>query len=144
VKFDDLISTIDLLSDEQIDEVVDWQLAQSPAAHVEQDGGISRSWQSLHGDQVRASVARMPIPTDDDPLPRTIETIELVQGWLDTLLSVFSPIDLPALDINLWRPGDQVNDRCAQCQRYLPDSTPDPDTSRPGYLFCDECAVFNP
>jgi hypothetical protein len=134
VKFDDLISTIDLLSDEQIDEVVDWQLAQSPAAHVEQGGGIQLLDIITHNMRLASEV--------HDPVQRMVDS---VQEWLDTLLSLVFPMpNLPALDINMWLPGDQVNDRCPQCQRYLPDSAPDPDTSRPGYLFCDECAMFQP
>lgn len=35
MKFDDLIETIDLLANEEIDQVVDWQLTESPAAKAE-------------------------------------------------------------------------------------------------------------
>lgn len=43
MKFDDLISTIDQLSDEQIDDVVDWQMTQSLAAKREHGGGAKRA-----------------------------------------------------------------------------------------------------
>ncbi|MDV3135324.1 hypothetical protein [Mycobacterium sp. 29Ha] len=38
VKFDDLIAEIDQLDAEEADEIIDWQLAQSPAAMNEQGG----------------------------------------------------------------------------------------------------------
>lgn len=41
MKFDDLIETIDMLSATQADEVIDWQLTDSPAAHMEgPTGGV--------------------------------------------------------------------------------------------------------
>lgn len=126
MKFDDLISTIDQLDDEQIDEVVDWQMSQSPAARREHQRGYG--------------IGLLPpsAATLENPFQRMIDSI---QNMLDVLLP------WPDIRMSLWLPGDDapaaqyLADRCTQCQRYMPISArPDPELSRPGVLFCDECA----
>jgi hypothetical protein len=52
--FDDLIETIDKLTDEQIDEVVDWQMTDSPAAKTE---GIKSGRQAVEIGQRLANSA---------------------------------------------------------------------------------------
>lgn len=64
---------------------------------------------------------------------------DCVQRMIDYFLEWPTPI----LDVASWFPGSTAYlvDRCTQCARYLPESQrPDPNLSRPGVLFCDECA----
>lgn len=97
--FDELIETIDQLADEEIDEVVDWQLTASPAAKQERtstDGartrlGLGPNWTSRFGET--AAAAMNELLSSANPAPPA------QRGWTIQ--------DLIALRNEAWRTGNR-------------------------------------
>lgn len=126
MKFDDLISTIDALSDDDIDDIVDWQMTQSPAAKQQHGGGLQAAGHRGYGIGLTPSAMQ-------NPLQRLTNA---VQNMLDSMLTIMYPG--MEIDIATWFPDEMLHemlpDRCTQCARHLPESQRNP--SR----LCDECA----
>ena len=73
MKFYDLISAIDALSDEDIDDIVDWQMTASPAA--KQQHGEPQARQRGYGIGL--------LPTSfENPLQRMTDTLEAMLAYI--------------------------------------------------------------